>query len=305
MIYNANSKMRPPNWRWEQAKKVVDGVSRVRRNEDPIVARIVKYLKEERKHQKKSMVSSKEEAAKAEDAEMSLFKAFPHIFIAEGIHRAEGICRWVVEALVLAQSTSDQIAMDFGGEKDDVEAYEALFFDVRDRLNCPIFLADALFAKAYTRQFDESDCDTFWKILGNSLGANAIQSIITFRSDPSVQRQLRDLAVQLSDLDTVKAVMIQPLNNFTIPEIVGNSPMMKELAGQLQETGSTDDTAMAKLLGAIQFSLKGVDLAHPDSQDFASSGGVKRLSGSETSVKSKKAESNEKEYINEKSARAS
>ncbi len=48
--------------------------------------------------------------------------------------------RWTIEARILARQTNDEIAQSCGCMPEMIEYYEALFFNVRARLDSPDFI---------------------------------------------------------------------------------------------------------------------------------------------------------------------
>ena len=69
---------------------------------------------------------------------------YPAIFYAHSIYEKvtpnDQAVRWGVEARLLARQSNDEIARANGCSAETIEAYEALFFNIRDRLDCRDFI---------------------------------------------------------------------------------------------------------------------------------------------------------------------
>ena len=74
--------------------------------------------------------------------------------------------RWEVEARLLAGQTNAEIADRLGLGGDTVEAYEAIFFAVRDRLAASDWVAACLLGVNLFEGFDAADSELVMKILG-------------------------------------------------------------------------------------------------------------------------------------------
>jgi len=113
---------RPPDWRWDRVTKAVgNGRSLSRSRDDSHVQRGVKMLKALRD---------------GNGGEEDIARRYPAEYEAHLIHtrREERGVRWMLQAGILARQTPEVLGEYLAIDPATVEAYEKLFFDVRDKL---------------------------------------------------------------------------------------------------------------------------------------------------------------------------
>jgi uncharacterized membrane protein len=99
-----------------------------------------------------------------------LAKLDPAVLGALRLSRGDERSRWEIEARLLAGQDSSGIAARTGVEAEIVTAFEALSYDVRDRLHASDWiLAECLGLRAVTG-YTESDVDLIWKIFAYTFG---------------------------------------------------------------------------------------------------------------------------------------
>jgi hypothetical protein len=110
---------RPTDWRWRRARWLVErGRSFSRRRDDDQTGRAVRYLR----------ALGRGHAAAA-------IRQFPDVHGARRLHDGGGPTRLLVEARLLARQTSVEVARLTGLAPEVVDAFEAMFFNCRDRLD--------------------------------------------------------------------------------------------------------------------------------------------------------------------------
>jgi hypothetical protein len=117
-----HSLLRPPYWRWQRARSLVErGRYFSRRRDDAPTGRVVHYLRALARSR-----SGRPGAALPND--------FAAIHAARQLHESAAPTRLLVQARLLARQTSLAIAVLTGVPSPVVEAYESIFFNVRDRI---------------------------------------------------------------------------------------------------------------------------------------------------------------------------
>jgi hypothetical protein len=113
-----HSFFRPADWRWRRACRLAErGRSFARRRDDDETGRAVRYLR-----------------ALGRGHTVAV-RRFPDVHGARRLHDGGGPTRLLVEARLLARQASADVARLTGVSPEVVDAYEALFFHCRDRLD--------------------------------------------------------------------------------------------------------------------------------------------------------------------------
>jgi hypothetical protein len=98
-----------------------------------------------------------------------LAREHPPLFWAHFIYNADvpqGPSKWAIEAHILARETDRQIAFRVGCSEETIAAYEALFFNVRDKLTHKEYILNSVLSQSITAGLYERDHDLLWKLFG-------------------------------------------------------------------------------------------------------------------------------------------
>lgn len=142
---------RPVDWRWRRATQM-QGVGRKAsgRFGDALVTRVIKYL------------IAKKGGADSEH----LASRWPDVYEIDTIGSASSVERWMLEGLILANEPIEAIADQYGLSTHAVGLYEKCFFDVRTRLTKTFFIFGQVLDTAVNGEFDDTNKDKWWKVLG-------------------------------------------------------------------------------------------------------------------------------------------
>ncbi len=88
--------------------------------------------------------------------------------------------RWELEARILAGQPDDEIAQRLGTDADVIEAYEAIFFNVRPKLNNRGYVLHQAIGPAVARGLKDREVDAMWKLMGYLGGARVLDHLIGF-----------------------------------------------------------------------------------------------------------------------------
>ena len=170
---SAQNPMRRPPWRWERARGICAGSQpSAGRTRDGLagykwINRAVSYMRAKQQYTALGRLDQ-------------LFARYPDIFWAEWIYdRDSHPLRWELEARLLSRSTDADIAMQCGTAGEVVKAYEALFFNVREKLHHPGYIVHTVMGTAVHRGLAEREYDLLWKMYAYAHGPHMLTSLIT------------------------------------------------------------------------------------------------------------------------------
>ncbi|MEQ8667537.1 MAG: hypothetical protein RIC12_00095 [Pirellulales bacterium] len=124
-----SSPTRSPTWRWEFARQIVEAGRRGPRSS------VESWLLEAVRYRREASRSCSPEKLSAR---------YPAVHAAQSIHHHEHARRSLLEAWILSGSDDAQIASESEASPEVIEAYEQLFFNVRDRLGASDFILWAI-----------------------------------------------------------------------------------------------------------------------------------------------------------------
>lgn len=168
--FEQNNPMRPLAWRWERAGSLIDHRLSSSRD-DSWTLRAARYLKDL-------------ERADTECQRDKCANRYADVEIAWLIHNRGEMMRWLIEARVLAGQPLEAIAKEAAVPVAVIEAYEALFFQVRDRLELRGFIVLRTMMKIVRGEVTEDDVDVLLKWLGYFGGPLAIDAAVPFLLTP-------------------------------------------------------------------------------------------------------------------------
>jgi hypothetical protein len=95
--------------------------------------------------------------------------------------------RWQLEARVVGEQPIAQIAERTGPPVDVIDAYESLFFDVRDSLDATDWVATFVLGPRLYEGFGEQDIDLVWKLVAYGFGYYGLEALLeTVYGEPPV-----------------------------------------------------------------------------------------------------------------------
>jgi hypothetical protein len=121
---------RSPAWRWQRARAIVErGLTCTARTDDAATRRVVDYLR------------ACEWPLGSSQAPGGVF-ADAVLHAAHRLYEAEGLVRFIVQARLLARQSPHDVARLTSFEPDTIECFESIFFEVREHLDAPDWLAN-------------------------------------------------------------------------------------------------------------------------------------------------------------------
>ena len=260
---------RRPHWRWERA--LMDAALR---DPDPWVSQAA---------------ALRRDVSEGLDDD-ALYEAHSRIYPAYELWRARSGRKTDVnfvlelEARLLIRGVGlDAIGQRMGLEPGDVEAYEALFFAVRDRLDRPSYIVQQVIGErlhAGNLRLGQ-DRGVFWKIYAYTLGATALDRMIdTIRTD-HVPVDYADVSTALRSVGDDNLVWayalasqsLDPTDKFKQPEAIAAYHKARELSltGGGQAGNQAVVANVSAMLAIIQNQL--------EVPDYGTSGSASALNG--------------------------
>lgn len=155
----ADSYSRPPNWRWAKARYLLEAGRTPSRSKDDAWTRLAWRFQQTQRDAVDDM------------ARMELFDDHPAVFDARELKELENIdLKSSIEARILARQPRAEIAAKTATPESVLEAYEALFFHVADRLEAIDWVCTYVMGPAMTSGISARDKDLIWKIVGFGFG---------------------------------------------------------------------------------------------------------------------------------------
>lgn len=141
--------------------------------------------------------------------------------------------RWAIEALIVGNSTVEDIAAKLGVAPATIEFYEALFFDVRDRLHNTLWVATELLSPE-TSGTPALEHDFVWKAMAYHYGIEAFWAMLTMADvSEDMHAKLESLRKSQCRKNLVRATLLRPVNSYTAHEIIDEHIQEKGL--EIQE----------------------------------------------------------------------
>lgn len=163
---NMGSPFRPPDWRWKRTNALIAaGKSFFRKKEDEAILMCRDFIRDLDKGNedpwRKELVYQRWK---------SIYEAYL-IWTQDGKHRAE------LEARLLCNIRFSEVAKHCSIDKETAQFYEALFFNVTDRLDQISWVSHYVIGEKLYTGFANNDHKLIWKIFAYAGGHHVFQSI--------------------------------------------------------------------------------------------------------------------------------
>lgn len=162
--------LRPPDWRWRRAMSILEanGTPASRRRDSPVgfkwINRATAFLRERARCQN--------------DTELAvLAERRPEIFWAYWVWNSQNPIKHAIEAHILARGTDYTIGYRCNMPPKVIDAYESLFFNVRDKLQHRSYILNCVIGPAIHRGLSEREYDLLWKLYGYFLGPCIVDAL--------------------------------------------------------------------------------------------------------------------------------
>ena len=255
---------RVPNWRWLRAAGYLAGEQLApTRKRDGVPG--YRWVKRAAQFQR-----ALERCAGNQLALHRLAESDSAIFWAYWAHEdTNSMMRWQIEAHLLARATDWEVAFSAGVHPSIIEAYEALFFNIRERLNHTGYIMHCAIGPAAQRGLAAREFDTLWKLYGYFNGPAMLQALITKFPSPgwcsspdAVSAALQDDAISTLKLKATLAAKTVPINAETQLELLHIFTKFVEVERTTDTVGKAQGQLMdhvAAMMKSLPFNVNGRD----------------------------------------------
>ena len=236
-VYDVKDDLRLPGWRRERAQQIVEGAETVP-GDDNWILRCARYVKQ-REYVQTTFTPG---TASMHRAARKLAADFNDIHYSLRLFEDGPGTRWFVEAGLMDRKLElDGIAAELGMNVGVLRAYEALFFDVRNRLKSPIFVHGRLLGPMAVSGTGRFDCDLLWKAYSYYKGIAALFKVVTMgHIDEAEYLEICSLVKAEISKQAWRGVAARRLNDVTTHEAVQEHTALQEGAKP-----EKDDTVVA------------------------------------------------------------
>lgn len=250
-----SSPKRAPNWVWLRVLQIDGGGVRANQIRDGQhgFTWIRRALRFKRRYDRASGNS---------DQLYRLLQQDPSLFWAHSLWLEDKApTRWAIEARILAGETDTQIAKRFDIDENVVAAYEAVFFNVRARLDNRDYIVNVVMADAVTRGLTERQYDLLWKLFGYHGGSHVLDAV-TSKFSPidkpanasAVGAFFQEFAVNTVKHKAAIATLTVPINLHTQLALIESFVKYVEIEKNSENAGKAHSTIVENI-GAMMAAL--------------------------------------------------
>lgn len=251
--FTTNTPMLPPHWRWLRSEGIIDGLEhnptkKWDGNEGAgVVRKAVKF--------RKLYVLAK---TKQQQTRLSENETMRDIFWAHHIwYRRSRDMRPIIQSLILADCPTEEIADSTGYTFETIQAYEALFFNVRHRLLEEPYIAFCVIGLHTNFKLGDNNTDVSWQLFGYYMkDKDTLMALATGFLNPyaevahdMVMAKLHTYIDNTNTIKTAKAIMILRDNQHTAVEML--NVQMAKWATDSRSGGGIDANPMAVNISAM------------------------------------------------------
>jgi hypothetical protein len=181
--YQQHNPSRPPAWRWQRANQLVESGRYYRSGRDDAeTGRAIRHLRARRDTRWRRG--------------LKVLASDPSVTEAANLWKRAGLTRWLLEARLLTPLSLLEIGRLAGLAPETVQAYEALFFNVRDRLAARDYIYVSVL-----KGIQLADVELLLKAVAYCVGSGALEPLLNALQNPedtSWETQAGRLNYQLS-----------------------------------------------------------------------------------------------------------
>jgi hypothetical protein len=192
----AQDSWRAPNWRSRRAGDALDGRPRPADRRDGAVSAtwISKY---------QQFLQAYCQCAPSPRLLRRLRREFPSLYEAHVLYHdpSKRRSRFAIEARMLAGQNDLEIAGSMGCAPKTIQAFAALFFDVRPRLADADYISQVVLGESVSRGQGEHDYAQVWKRVAYSYGPHVLDAMLSGFANPQRVGRAEDVSAGLRDLE--------------------------------------------------------------------------------------------------------
>jgi hypothetical protein len=197
-------------------------------------------------------------------AKLNVALRYPDIYWAHWIRNLDEMThqqpvRYSIEARILARESSNDIAFRHGCDPRVIDAYEGLFFNVRERLDRREYIVTSVFGDAVQRGLSERQYDLLWKLLGYCCGPFMLDALIGKLVNPGwanrqedVPQVLQDAAINLMKMKATMAALLVPVSSSTHLALIESFVKYVEVERTTDSAGQAADQILNNIDAMLQ-----------------------------------------------------
>lgn len=258
----AASPFRSPDWRWQRAVALVDRpeetrpASRFRDGASSYkwIHAATRFLREYN-------------LAERQNEFAILAEKHPSIFWAYNIWLSDNPTKTIVEAHILARSDDRYIAFRCNTTPDVIHAYEAMFFNVREKLHHRSYILNSVIGAEIHNGLSEREYGLLWKLYGYFLGPHIVDAMeakfvnpIWCNSPADLNAAVMDDAINTLKFKAAVAAKTVPVNQYTQLAILEAFTKFIEIERNTDSAGKAQDQILAHIsamMGTLPFNVGG------------------------------------------------
>lgn len=256
----ASNPFRPADWRWQRASAIYDqnpgALPASRRLDGPDgfkwINEGVRFLRAYAR-------------VRGERGRALLAEQRPEIFWAHWAFTSQQPIRYVIEAHLLARGDNYSIGYRCNMPPGVIEAYEALFFNVREKLIHRSYILNCVIGPAIHRGLSEREFDTLWKLYGYFLGPCIIDALEGKFANPTwcgtptaVGAAVMDDAISTLKLKAALATKTVQVNQYTQLAILDAFTKFVEIERSTDSAGKAQEQILdhiSAMMTALPFNV--------------------------------------------------
>lgn len=291
---------RVPHWKWLRAISVDAGGPKASKTLDG--ADGFKWIR-------RALRLKRHHAAAGNRPEVlyNLARLDPAIFWAHSIWAEDKQpTRWEIEARILAGETDEEIAKKVGCEPEVITAYEAVFFNVREKLNNTAYVVNVVMADSVTKGITERQYDLLWKMFGYRGGPHVLDAMTSRFSAIDKPQKPEDVSqfFQESAINSMRhkaavAALTVPINSHTQLALLDAYVKYVEIE-RTTENATKAQVGIVQNIGAMMQSLPfkiATKVESPDEKILPFDNSAVELNGNELIIAATGGKINEQEKI--------
>jgi hypothetical protein len=251
-----HSPYRLTDWRWRRACHIIEGGPRATARLDGDAG--AKWIRRAVKFRKMLDKCDAKSHYRLAEFDPVMFWAYTMF------DRPERRLRWTIEARILARQTDKEIADEVASSPETIEAYEAVFFNVRDRLDRKEYILHVVLSEA-GQNCRASAYDVVWKLFAYCGGPLVLERLLepVARAVPPKNPDEVPAALGNAAGDNLKknaaiAAVVLPVNSRTAPVLVHTLVRLTKLERNLGTDSQANEQLLANInamLGSMPFGV--------------------------------------------------
>lgn len=262
VIEQCANPFRPPYWKWRRAEAILDGPgpATTKRLDTPAgfkwIRQAMRFLTERR-------------ASRTDIQDARLATKYRDVYWAHWLWTQSTGHKHSVEAHLLARETDFEVGFRCGIPPSTVAAYEAIFFNVREKLQHPKYILHCVLGDQLHRGLTDADFPLLWKLYGYFSGPHVLDAMehkftgTTWCGTPdAVGAVVQDDTIGTMKLKAALAAKSVPVNQHTQLAIMEVFTKFVEIERTTDSAGKTENQLLdhiAAMFGSLPLNVGGVN----------------------------------------------